>query len=215
MSELSDPSAPKPERSERLSNFSFERPIPKAVREFGKAIDPMILEPGDLLLVAHKSPSWRSSKIVQKQSSQFSSEHARWHHAAVCGGGFEICEATIFGVKAYEYWGYMNEKFDVRVRRLKDASPHDRSRIAYYAAISVRTSYGFMSLPGMARYLSNGDPWGRQLWATSGVLCSQLYFEACMRAGFLLAPISPERVCPAQLSISPLMTDVELKWVPV
>lgn len=212
---MSDLSATKPDRSDRLSNFSFERAIPKAVRQFGKAIDPKILEPGDLLLVAHKSPSWRSSIIVQQQSNQFPSEHARWHHAAVCGGGFEICEASFFGVKANEYWDYMNEKFDIRVRRLKYASPHERSLVAYYAAINVRKRYNFVNLLGMARYLSNGNAWDRRPWASSGVFCSQLYFEACWRAGFLLAPISPEHVCPAHLSISPHMTDVELKWVPV
>jgi uncharacterized protein YycO len=201
--------------SNRLSNFSFDRPIPKSVREFGKAIDPKILEPGDLLLVAHKNPSWHSSIIVQQQSRQFAPEHACWHHAAVCGGGFEICEATVFGVKAHEYWDYMNENFDVRVRRLKDASADERSRVAYYAAINVRTGYGFMSLPGLARYLSNGNPWGRRFFASSGVICSQLYFEACMRAGVLLAPISSDHVCPAHLSISPQMVDVELAWVPV
>jgi hypothetical protein len=203
------------EGSERLSNFSFERPIPKAVRDFGKAIDPKILEPGDLLLVANKTPSWHSSIIVQQQNKQFPPEHACWHHAAVCGGGFEICEATVFGVKAHEYWDYMNANFDVRVRRLRDATADERSRVAYYAAINVRTSYGFMSLPGMARYLSNGNPWGRKLLSSSGVFCSQLYFEACMRAGFLLAPISSEHVCPAHLSISPQMFDVELEWLPV
>lgn len=211
---MSDPSVI-PESAQRLSAFSFDRPIPKAVREFGKAIDPKILEPGDLLLVAHKRQSWRSSIIVQKQSNQFSSEHARWHHAAVCAGGFEICEATFGGVKAHEYWDYMNENFDVRVRRLKGASPHERTRVAYYAAINVKTSYGFGSLLSMARYLSDGNPWSRRLPPSSGVLCSQLYFEACMRAGILLASIPSELACPAHLSITPQMADVELEWLPV
>jgi len=215
MSEPSDPSATKPERSERLSDFTFERPIPKAVRDFGKAIDPKILEPGDLLLVAHKRPTWHSSKIVEYQSGQFSPEHARWHHAAVCGGGFEICEATIFGVKAHEYWDYMNDKFDIRVRRLKDASSEQRSRVAYYAATNVRSPYNFVSLLSMRRYLSNGNPWSRRPWASSGIFCSQLYFVACMRANFFLAPISAEYVCPAHLSISPKMADVDLKWLTV
>lgn len=200
---------------ERLSDFSFERPIPKSVRDFGKAIDPKILEPGDLLLVAHKRPQWHSGFIVNQQSKQFAPEHACWHHAAVCGGGFEICEATVFGVKAYEYWDYMNDTFEVRVRRLRNATSEQRSRVAYYAATNVSTGYGFLNLPALASYLSNGNPWGRRLFSSSGVICSQLYFEACMRAGFLLAPISADHVCPAHLSISPQMVDVPLAWVPV
>ena len=200
---------------EKLSDYSFERPIPRAVREFGKAIDPKILEPGDLLLVAHKNPKWHSKLIVQQQQKQFPDEHACWHHAAVCGGGFEICEATVGGVKAYEYWDYMNARFDVRVRRLKNAAPDQRSRVAYYAATNVNTGYGFLSLPALASFLSNGNPWGRRLLSSSGVVCSQLYFEACMRAGFLLAPISSDQVCPAHLSITPHMVDVPLSWIPV
>jgi uncharacterized protein YycO len=200
---------------ERLSDFSFERPIPKAVREFGRAIDPKILEPGDLFLVAHKKPRWHSGVIVSQQSKQFAQEHACWHHAAVCGGGFEICEATVSGVKAYEYWDYMNDGFDVRIRRLRNASPEQRARVAYYAATNCNTGYGFLNLPALASFLSNGNPWGRRLFASSGVVCSQLYFEACMRAGFLLAPISSDQVCPAHLSISPQLMDVPLSWVPV
>ncbi len=213
MSERSE--TPDPKDSDRLSNLSFDWPIPRAVREFGKALDPRILEPGDLLLFANKRPSWTSARIVNQQGKQFASDHACWHHAAVSGGGFEICEATALGVKAHEYWGYMNGGFEIRLRRLRNATAEQRARVAYYAATNVRVSYGFLNLPGLMKTLSNGNPWGRKLFAASGVICSQLYFEACMRVGFLLANIPPEQVCPAHLSISAQMTDVTLAWVKV
>jgi hypothetical protein len=213
MSESSQ--APDVPKTERLSSLSFDRPIPKAVRIFGKALDPKILLPGDLLLVAHQKPTWRSSSIVSQQSQQFADDHARWYHAVVCGGGFEICEATMHGVRAREYWDYMNGAYELKLRRLKDATPEERSRVAYYAVTNVRVGYGFLNLFGLARSLSNGQPWGRNMLVSSGVICSQLYFEACLRAGFVLANAPAEHVCPAHLSISSQMVDVPLAWVPV
>jgi hypothetical protein len=214
MSESLTP-APDAPRTGRLSSLSFDRPIPKAVRTFGKALDPKILLAGDLLLVAHKKPSWRSSSIVKQQSQQFADDHARWHHAVVCGGGFEICEATMRGVLAHEYWDYMNDNYDLKLRRLKDATPEERSRVAYYAGTNVRMKYGFLNLFGLMKSLANGQPWGRSMLVSSGVICSQLYFEACLRVGFVLANAPAEHVCPAHLSISPQMTDIQLGWVPV
>ena len=162
-------------KTERLSNLAFERPIPKAVRAFGKALDPKILLPGDLLLVAHKVPSYRSSTIVTQQARQFPDDHAKWYHAVVCGGGFEICEATLKGgVRALEYWDYMSPDYDLKLRRLKGATPEERSLVAYYAATNVRIGYGVLNLFGLARSLSNGQPWGRQMLISSGVICSQL-----------------------------------------
>ncbi len=200
----------------RLSSLSFERPIPKAVRQFGKALDPKILLPGDLLLVAHKKPTWRSSLIIKQQSQQFADEHAKWYHAVVCGGGFEICEATMRGgVAAHEYWDYMNDGYDLKLRRLKDATPEERSRVAYYAGTSVGAKYGFSNLFGIMKSLASGQPWGQTMRISSGVICSQLYFEACLRVGFVLASAPAAHVCPAHLSISPQMVDVHLDWVPV
>ena len=89
-----------PPSAERLSELSFIRPIPKAVRDYGVALDPKILEPGDLLLISNKKSSWPASRIVEEQSKQFAPLHACWHHVAGSGGKFEICEATFSGVKS-------------------------------------------------------------------------------------------------------------------
>ncbi|MFM9972656.1 MAG: hypothetical protein ACKVQK_30120 [Burkholderiales bacterium] len=199
----------------RLSDLTFERPIPKAVRDYGSALDLKLLEPGDLLLFSKKEPSWIDRGIIKIQGRAFASEHSRWHHAAVSGGGVEICEATRAGVNACEYWPYMTGEYDIKLRRLKDANAETRSRIAYYAATHVRINYGYWNLPALAKSLSNGNPWATRSWFSKGVICSQLYFEACMRAGFLLANIPSEQVCPAQLSITTQMEDIALKWVRV
>lgn len=199
----------------RLSELklSFSRPIPRAVREYGRALNPDILEPGDLLLFSDKQNGWTAKQIVEQQSHLFPPEHACWHHAAVSGGGFEICEATRTGVKACEYWDYMTDRYEIKVRRLNGADAKTRSQIAYYAATGVSTQYGFLNLLGLRRSLAGANPWRRGFRMSSGVVCSQLYFEACMRVGFLLANIPPENVSPAHLSQSTLMRDIELQWV--
>lgn len=198
-----------------LSGLSFDHAIPRDVRNYGRAIDPRILEPGDLILVSKAKKSWVSRTIHNNQLKMFPEEHARWHHAAVSGGRFEICEATVSGVKAQEYWAYMNGDYDIRIRRLRDANEAARGRIAYYAAINVGVRYGFGTILKARKSLSTGESWRRVVWWSKGVICSQLYFEACMRIGFLLNNIPPETVCPAHLSQSSLLEDVPIEWVKV
>lgn len=201
---------------EVLSTLSFTHPIPKAVRENGRALDPRILEPGDLILVALKVPTWGSSRITKHQGKLFPEEHARWHHAAVSGGRFEICEATIGGVKCREYWKYMTGEFDIRVRRLRDADRATRNSVAFYAATNSRMSYGFFSVLNLLSVLRTGEGWKKPLISTRGMICSQLYFEACMRVGYLLSTaVRSDAVCPAHLSMSHYLDDIPLEWVEV
>ncbi len=197
---------------------ALNHPIPKAVRQHGKIIDPQQLEPGDLLLLSKTSPPWHSKKIQAYQKKLFGDEDACWHHAAVSGGSFEICEATAFGgVVAHEYWKYMTGEYEIKVRRLKDAPAADRYRVAYYAATSVNTRYGFGNILGIIKYLSGGAAWsGGTPPLSSGVICSQLYFEACMRAGYLLtSTVRSPHVCPAHLSMSSILVDVPFDWISI
>jgi hypothetical protein len=198
-----------------LVGLSFDHPIPKRVREYGKALDPTILKAGDLILVSSIKPDYTAREIRRYQEKLFVDEHSRWQHAAISGGRFEICEATIKGVLASEYWKYMTGDYNLKIRRLRGADEATRSRIAYYAASSVRRSYGFFTAWNMKNVLSGGNFWHRPIMHSSGVICSQLYFEACMREGYLLANIPPETVCPAHLSMSPLLEDIEPRWVVV
>ena len=198
-----------------LAGLSFERPIPQSVRKYGKAIDPNILEPGDLILVSRIKPNWTSARITKFQTKMFPEEHARWYHAAVSGGRYEICEATIGGVKSYEYWPYMTGEYELKIRRLRNASASVRSSLAYYAATNVKTRYGFLNIINIANILNDGNSWKKHMISSSGVICSQLYFEASMRVGYLLANIPPETVCPAHLSMSQYLEDVPISWVKV
>jgi hypothetical protein len=199
----------------RTSEFTFDRGIPKTVRSHGRIIDPNLLEPGDLLLVCKKQPVWISRKIQQYQEEMFSPEHSCWHHAIVSGGGVEICEAMSTGVRAREYWDYMDGSYELKVRRLKNATPDQRNRLAYYAATMVKTRYGFLNLLGIRDALLGGGNWRRTIFRSQGIICSQLYFEACMRISFLLVSIPQDRVCPAHLSASAQMEDIPLRWIPV
>lgn len=174
---------------------------------------PELLEAGDLLFVAHKEPGWISRRIQQSQGELFDWQHARWHHVVVCAGRTEVCEALLRGVKARQYWCYMDGKYDLKVRRLKEARPEERTKVAYHAATMTKTAYGFGNLLAIARYFSSNDPWKRSMLRSRGVICSQLYFEACMRVGILLAQLPPDRVSPAHLSASDQMVDVPLRWL--
>ena len=198
-----------------LSNLSFATAIPEAVRKYGQVIDPEILEPGDLLLVARKVHNWTSRRITESQAKMFTQSHACWYHAAVSGGRFEICEATTSGVKSHEYWRYMTGEYDFKLRRLAGATPSTRSLLAFYAAVNVNSKYGFLNLLNTAHFLNSGGGWKRPLILSSGIICSQLYFEAAMRVGYLLNNIRPESVCPAHLSMSQLLQDIPISWVKV
>lgn len=198
-----------------LSRFSFDgRPIPQKVREFGKVLDPEILEPGDLLLVCNRSPGWISRQIQKYQAKYYGPEHAQWHHAAVSGGDLEICQATSKGVLAVQYWEYMDGNWEVKVRRLRNTSQALRNRVAYYAATMARTRYGFFNVLGIR--FDDGTKWQTPFWRSKGVICSQLYFEACYRIGVVLCrDVRPERVTPAHLSDSDQMEDIDVKWIDV
>jgi len=67
------------------------------------------------------------------------------------------------GVLAHEYWDYMNDNYDLKLRRLKGATPEEGSRVAYYAGTNVRVNYGFLNLFGLMKSLANGQPWGRSV----------------------------------------------------
>ena len=99
------------------------------------------------------------------------------------------------------------------VRRTQDATAEVRTKAGYCAATTARKPYGFGALLASKTTLDNKDPWKRSMFRSRGVLCSQLYFEACMRAGVLLASIPPDRVSPAHLSASQEMDDVPLHWL--
>jgi hypothetical protein len=196
-----------------IATDRFPSGIPSAVRRHGRVLDPSFLEPGDLILVALSKPGWLQRRIQRTQGQLFEWEHARWHHALVSGGGTEVCEALLRGVVASQYWNYMTGAYEFRVRRIKNATSEVRTKVAYYAATMARTSYGFGAIIPIKSAIDDNDPWKPAFLRSRGVVCSQLYFEACMRAGILLAAIPPDRVSPAHLSASREMDDIPLQWI--
>lgn len=200
------------ELTARLSDLF---PIPHQVRKFGKPLNPDLLQAGDLILTCSGKPTFFGKLITKHQGKMFSPEHAKWQHAVVSGGRFEICEADTSGVTAKEYWAYMNGDYQLKVRRLKGADEATRNKIAYYAATHVGTKYSFLNAVNLRSFLGGTDAWQRPGIRSSGIICSQLYFEACMRVGYLLANVRPEAVCPAHLSTSTLLEDVKVNWVDV
>jgi hypothetical protein len=125
----------------------------------------------------------------------------------------EVCEALLTGVVASQYWDYMTGEHEFKVRRIKNATPELRTKVAYHAATATRRSYGFGSILSIKSTLDHRDPWKPSIFRSRGVICSQLFFEACMKAGILLASIPPDRVSPAHLSASIQMDDVPLHWL--
>jgi hypothetical protein len=211
-----DATSPPPNPPPPLATFPFENGVPRAVQNHGQLVDPHQLEAGDVLLVCLKKSRGISLKIQQYQSQQFPEQHSRWHHAVVCGGGLEICEATTSGVRAHEYWQYMTGQYDLKLRRLKEVTDAERAKVAYFAATMVRTRYGFESILSLFNALREGNFRQRSVLRSPGVICSQLYFEACMRVGVLLNPVvRPDLVCPAHLSASNNLDDIPLHWVRV
>jgi hypothetical protein len=191
----------------------FPSGVPSAVRRHGRVLDPSFLEPGDLILVAQTTPNWLQQRIQRTQAQLYPWDHAQWHHALVSGGGTEVCEAILTGVVPCQFWKYMAGKHQFKVRRIKNAPSETRTKVAYYAATMARTSYGFSAIFPIRSAINDNDPWKRSIFRSSGVVCSQLYFEACMRAGILLASMPPDRVSPAHLSASKEMDDVPLRWI--
>ena len=110
----------------------------------------------------------------------------------------------------------MTGNYELKIRRLMNASEATRNQLAYFAATYTGVRYGFMSAINLRGILSGNDPWRKKPFIrSSGIICSQLYFEACQRVGYLIANIPAETVCPAHLSQSQLLHDVELSWVKV
>jgi len=117
---------------------------------------------------------------------------------------------------ALEYWHYMTGRYEIKIRRLRNVSPVDRAKVAYYAATQVRTPYGFTNIPGILWGITRGNLLDRRPFPSVGVICSELYFRACMRIGVLLNnAVDPAYATPAHLSASGLMDDLPVAWVAI
>lgn len=196
-------------------------PLPERVREAGFLPDIDALQPGDLILYSARSkfnlvPAGIS--FVQGKGG-YSWEHARWTHAAVYLGEFQICEATREGVALNELTKAMVDCC-LRVRRGHHRGQFiDREtgwRTALFAVMRLHQRYDTGHAAGIANLARKGfgqyrpePPKG----AADAVICSELFQDAYCRATNvqLQNPLSRE-VTPAFLSATPLLKDVECNW---
>ena len=196
---------------------SFDRPIPKRVRENGQVLDPSALQHGDLMLVSQKTPGLISRKIQEYQRTLYEEEHAQWHHAVTVIDQIKICEAIMKGVVCREYWDYMTGDYNIKIRRVIGVGerPELACRIAINATAQTGRRYSISNLISILR-TRPGELFQQALFNSKGIICSQLYFEACMSSGILLYPeIDPGLITPSHLSSSAMMTDVNVPWIDI
>lgn len=204
--------------SETSTNGSWKPlgPIPKTVRDFGKFPNIDQWQPGDLILVSAIEPNFISRRIIRAQENGgFSSEDARWHHAAVYIGEARICEATGTGVKVNLLYPYIGSHL-IRVRRDQRLTPSDGWRIAINALFRLREKYSFWTILKIAFQARRGF-WNESVWpnfsSSRAIICSKLYADAytftTMRT---LQNAAGETPIPAFLSNTTLLQDVDIAW---
>ncbi len=202
------------------SNGTNWRPVeqlPSKVREF--ALFPNIEDwlPGDLVLAAQVKPDWIHRQIAEAQlRSGFAAEDARWQHAAVYMGDGFLSEAGTSGVRYASISNYVGEHL-IRVRRDPSLNGDERWRLAIQAVVRLGERYGFRRVFSIYRN-SFSKSWrlalGAQFYKKSrSVICSQLYADAfSVVTGRLLWPYVNTPITPATLSLTQVLSDVQLHW---
>ncbi len=192
-----------------------DKPLPRHIRKFGYLPDAGFLLPGDLILVHNLKLPYFSKAIVSAQrNGGYQEEDARWHHAAVYIDGYLICEAQLSGVKTDYLYQYIPTHL-IRIRRDVSLLPDDRWKIVVNALRKLREPYGFRSI--VALYWQSKIGFWRPILRfgyTRGVICSQLYAEAySLVTHRLLVPGTLGRPTPADLSLTPVLTDIPIDWI--
>lgn len=201
--------------------------LPAAARKFGRLVDSGAFEAGDLILTrpAGKTIELASRKIVEAQSKAYAGDDAQWTHAALwIGDGDNICEANfgIAGRKNGVMIRSLNEYADgehaIKVRRPKNLSAQQRTRVATGAMVNLKQSYDFLFLlrlrwaafRGQGLHDRNG---ARVPIRPNALVCSTLYADA-LAYGANIA-VAGNGICvPALLSCSHLFDDnVPISWL--
>lgn len=210
-----------PEDLTTTGHWTPSGPIPSALRQFGRFPDVRKWLPGDLLLFSAVSPNWIAQQIIQgQQRGGYAEDDARWHHAAVyLGDGMSICEAVSRGVRSIPIYPYIFGGYRLRVRRDNSLSDEERWKVAIQSLTRLRSPYGFrgiislayQSLQGYWRSRGSLPPLGAR-----AVICSQLYSDSYSLVTERLLVKNPTgTVKPADLSLTPLLTDVATTWLKI
>ncbi len=180
--------------------------------------DAETLWPGDVLLVTGTGLTGRLIRGVQ-QHGGFHPEHARWTHAALYIGRGQIVEATPFGGVRVGQLAGMTFGRQLLVRR-RPATPYlpmeNRYDIAIRALTGLRRGYSVGAIPLLA-----WQAWRRNLWDQDHrpdvrrvTICSTVVRNAYTKAIFTdLLPGLTGVPWPADLSLTPELTDMPIGWV--
>jgi hypothetical protein len=199
-----------------------------------KVINPYALEAGDIILVRPKNPSAltgmnrlkydQTLETQEKLLGENQTEHTNFTHVAISRRGHEIYESVPFdGVQYTSYWKYMDqEKYDLKVRRLKFYEKEDRAQPVYNVAELIGEGYGFADL-ALIRAKAERIEWLAKALSWAGkdedYICSALFASACQREFIDLMLGDSESdvstITPAHLSLSNAFETINLdnEWV--
>lgn len=211
-----------PADSTTTGQWTLSGPIPQALRQFGRFPDVRLWLPGDLLLFSAIHPGWIARSIIQgQQRGGYAEEDARWHHAAVyLGDGISICEAVVTGVRHTPIYPYILGNYRLRVRRDTALTAEERWKVAMQSLTRLASPYGFSGIVSLARQSWRGYWQSRgslpPLLGARAVICSQLCSDSySMVTGRLLVKTPSGTVKPADLSLTPQLTDVATTWLEI
>lgn len=173
--------------------------------------------PGDLILSREPSPGIIDRSIARAQErGGFSSEHARWTHAAVFLFDDLLLEALpLRGVVQESIYNYLPETI-MRVRRDVAASSDHRFTVALRALSMLGKRYSLVGAFGLGRDLLLGL-WNKDVLTSNRyvVICSQVYSDAYSSTTDTVLKACPidTPVTPAHLSATSSLVDVAIDWM--
>ena len=143
---------------------------------------------------------------------------ARWYHAAVYVSHGHVCEATRKGVHVVSVLKKYVPGYWIRVRRDPSLSDVQLADVGFMACGRLHEDYSFKTIGNMvANYYKHQDYAGIHDESTdAGVICSQLYSDAYTMATEKTLHNAAKTVpCPAMLSLSSKLKDVQARWLTI
>lgn len=203
--------------SEAATVFRAEqskRVLARKIRLFGYVPNVEQLLPGDVILVTGAGPVPGLIRYTQERGG-FHSDHARWTHIALHIDNDMIIEAAPWGGIRIDRLEDMTFGREVLVRRLEGLKPEDRFRVAIQALAGLRRRYSLPSMPRLA-----WQAWREVLWRKTPVhgvtICSTVARDAYITGPQIdLFPGQTGVIWPADLSMTPVLSDVPVDWVKV
>jgi hypothetical protein len=169
-----------------------------------------------LILVHALNPGLGSRAIIQVQSSGgHHPDDAKWHHAAVYIGEFQICEAQVSGGVRRTYLYDYVRTHELRVRRDLALTDAEQWKVVVSVLSKLQSSYGSMAALRLWWQSTHGFWHPVQSYGDArAIICSQLYADAhALVTGRLLMQGRIGLPTPADLSLTSVLTDVQVDWV--